>query len=264
MPSASATSHARAKSRLLEQLPRAMTGPLPSSQRPPPFLASSLRLIGGEVAVDDDRALGAQPQRLAAGAERDRLLAHRGEGEQAAPAGTLRVALERAHGDVHPDAVVESRAAEGVGRQLDEARAHGDRVAGRHAPLGLLATRGADVEPLVLEVGRVAPLVGRDEVSRPLAAHGGHGARRGVDHVLATLGDGGDPSPRRCGSRRSPDRRRGSRRTRSGRRDRSPPPVASAPSFTSPEHVAEGVDLGRGDPRSGGRARSSAPAPRSR
>ena len=141
-------------------------------------------LVGGEVGVDHDHAVGLLAARLDLRSHEAGLLLHcRERGEGGGP-GSAGVELERPHRDVHADAIVERPAGDDAAGELDEVRAEDDGVATGDARKRRGTVGGADVDPLLAELRGLAALGFGDHVRRPLADDS-------VDRPLATLDDDG-------------------------------------------------------------------------
>src|SRR5665647_945178 len=141
MPSAAATSRARARRAWLLAAPRC-------TKRPRSWA----------------------PRRWPCAHERG-LFVHRGEGSELRRRGGRRVVLEGAGADVDAGPVVEGRRGVAPVGQREEVGGECDRVADLHELEGFVAARGAEVEPLLVKVRRLGALLAGHLVRRPAADH---------------------------------------------------------------------------------------------
>ena len=141
-----------------------------------------LGLVGRELGVDDDHAVGTLAARLHVRAHVARLLLDRREARERRGAGRRGVKLERPRHHVEAGAIVERPAGDDAAGELDEVRREDDGVADGDARQRRLAVGLADVDPVIAQVGGLAALGFGDQVRRPLADHP-------VDRALATLDD---------------------------------------------------------------------------
>jgi len=142
-------------------------------------------VVAGEVDVDDDHHVRVPAQRHRLGAHERRLLVDGGERRQARGCGGGGVVFHGPRAHVDAGAVVEGRRGEAAVGERQEVGREGDGVADLDQREGLVAGARADVDPLVVQVGRLGALLGRHLVRGLAADHAVHRAAGAVDHKVA-------------------------------------------------------------------------------